>query len=116
MDLYPCVNGSDPRMHRTLTPRPRWYRPLKRSMNLASRLASWELAAGIRKLCPHAHDRNVVGQEKKNLKSWCTRQLEADVGWKIFRKIKLDYYMGYDRNYETNLTKEKIKWDLIYTH
>ena len=35
--------------------------------------------------------------------------------WKTFLKIKLDYYMGYDRNWETNLTKEK-KWDLIYTH
>ena len=55
MDLYPCVNGSDPRMHRTLTPRPRWYRPLKRSMNLASRLASWELVAGSEALCSHAH-------------------------------------------------------------
>ena len=108
MDLYPRVNGSDPRMHRTLTPRPRSLPSTEEVYELTIWPGQLGTGSWIGKLCPHAHDGSVVGQEKKNLKSWCTSlQLEADMDWKIFGKIKVALRMGYDKKEETNLTRRK---------
>jgi len=36
--------------------------------------------------------------------------------WKRFLKKTFALLVGYDKKEEINLTKEKTKWDLIYTH
>ena len=36
--------------------------------------------------------------------------------WKRFLKKTFAKLVGYDKKEEINLTKEKTKWDLIYTH
>jgi len=35
---------------------------------------------------------------KRRTRSGAQSAAEADASWKTFLKIKLDYYMGYDRN------------------
>jgi len=52
-----------------------------------------------------------------NIRSWapgtsfCFR-----TSWKRSDKKTFALLVGYDKKEEINLTKEKTKWDLIYTH
>ena len=69
MDLHPAAGSSDPWLHGIgLVPTPTPPRYMCTCKNSSSGLASWELAAGIRKLYAHAHAHNVADDrcEKRN--------------------------------------------------
>ena len=52
-----------------------------------------------------------------NLKSWGagTPDVQGELE-KVSEKKTFALLVGYDKKEEINLTKEKTKWDLIYTH
>jgi len=66
-------------------------------VNQATGLASWEWQLDQEALCPRPRG-HLQCRGKEELGQEPSQQLEADASWKTFLKIKLDYYMGYDRN------------------
>jgi hypothetical protein len=112
MDLHPAAGSSSPRLHGSaVVPTPTPPRYMCTCKDSSSGLASWELAAGIRKLCAHAHAHNVADDrcEKRNVHQARTaasgpkldKNSSCISSWDLVRQMK-------------QLTKEKIKWALIY--
>jgi len=51
-----------------------------------------------------------------NIRSWAPGTSASGRAGKTFWKKTFALLVGYDKKEEINLTKEKTKWDLIYTH
>jgi len=98
MGIHSCTGGPDPWMHRTwsLSPRPRRHCSYGKlyGLNLPGQLGR-QLDQEALSPRPRGH---LQCRVKEELGQEPSQQLEADVSWKTFLKIKLDYYMGYDRN------------------
>lgn len=140
MDLHPAVGSNDPWMLRSVAPRPHCHEGLlpggkpSGAGQVDSRAAGSHAHARSRDKCwdirtnripagtgnwqlevlSQAHDTTQVEEvcvEKNKTRS--QRRTAADELEKVSKKV-LAYRMGYDKTKETNLTKEKIKWALIY--
>src|SRR6056300_493019 len=99
MDVYPCTRHPDPWMHRTwsLSPRPRRHCSYGTLCELSYWPGQLGSSCGSGSSVPRPR-RHLQCREIEELGQEPSLQLEADVSWKTFLKIKLDYYMGYDRN------------------
>ena len=110
MDLHPAVGSNDPWMLRSVSPRPHCHEEFVLGGEPSGAGQADSGAADA-----HAHARSrckCVDIETNRYQLGLAAGVRAS--WKKFLKIVLAYCMGYDKRKETNLTKEKIKWALIY--
>lgn len=110
MDLHPAVGSNGPWMLRSVSPRPHCHEDLFYGGEPSGAGQAGSLAADAN---AHARSRcKCVDIETNRYQLGLAAGVRAS--WKKFLKIVLAYCMGYDKRKETNLTKEKIKWALIY--
>ena len=82
-------------------------------------LASWEMVAGSGSritLSPRPLPSSVANGIHEHKELGTRHQFVFGLSWKRFLKKTFALLVGYDKKEEINLTKEKTKWDLIYTH